>query len=110
MRKMLPLAAVLILSMTAAAPAQFTVNGTAIANPLNTNASKTSVPTVGLTQMVPRVNGAQMLANPLSSQKGFNLKNMLPNFSWMKNKLWPISAPTTQYPASLFGQSPLKVR
>jgi hypothetical protein len=105
MRKMLPLAAVLILSMTATAPAQFTDNGATISNGLNTNAAASAVPTVGLGQMIPKLNGAQMLGSPLNAQKSFNFAKMIPNFSWMRSKLWPIATPTSQYPSNLFGQS-----
>ncbi len=111
MRKTWPLAAVLMLGIAAAAPAQFTVNGARIGNGMNTNATASNVRTFGLSQMIPKMNGPQMLGSPLGGgQKTLNLSRMLPNFSWMRSKLWPIAGPTTQYPASLYGQPPLKVR
>jgi hypothetical protein len=111
MRKMWLMAAALLLSVTAAAPAQFTVNGARIVNGTNTNAARTAVPTVGLAQMIPRLNGAQMIGNPLGNgQRTLNFSRMIPDFSWMRTKLFPIATPTSQYPANAFGQSQLRSR
>ncbi len=122
MRKMLPLAAVLMLGMTTAATqAQFTINGARITNGSNTNAAASNVPTFSMTQMVPRmsgaqmiprVNGAQLLGSPLSGaqKSGFSLTKMIPNFSWLRTRLWPIASPRAQSPTSPFGASPFQVR
>jgi hypothetical protein len=108
MRKMWPMATLLLLGAAATAQAQVTVNGARIFNGTNTNANRTAVPTVGLPQMIPRINGPQMLGNPLGSQKTFNFANMLPNFSWMRTRLFPIATPPQQFPSSLIGQSQMR--
>ena len=111
MRKMWLMAAALLLGVTATAHAQVTVNGARIMNGTNTNAARTAVPTVGLAQMIPRLNGAQLIGNPLGNgPRTLNFSRMMPNFSWMRGSLFPIAMPTAQNPASMFGQSQLRSR
>lgn len=109
MRMMWPWSVALLLGVTAAAPAQFTVNGARIKNGSNSNAAATAVPTVGLSQMIPRMNGTQMIGNPLGGgQRALNFKSMIPNFSWMRSKLWPIATPNYQLSPSYFNQQQMR--
>ncbi len=104
MRKLWPLVAALALGMAGPLPAQFTVSGASATNGTNTNAAKSTVPTVGLGQMLPMMSMRQALPNPFgpSGTKTLNFTRMLPNLSWMKSTLFPVRTPSTQYPTSAF--------
>jgi hypothetical protein len=67
------------------------------------------VPSVNMIQMMPKLNGTQALSNPIGTgASALNFAKMLPSFSSLRTGLWPISTPTSQVPASAFGQPKLK--
>jgi hypothetical protein len=94
MRKLWPLVAALALGAVGPLPAQFSLtsqNG-------KTGMSSASPTNIGLPQMMPQMNLGQSLGNPLSKSKTFSFSSMMPNFSYLRNNIWPIKSPTTTLP------------
>jgi type IV secretory pathway TrbL component len=99
-RKLLPLTAVLALGMAGPLSAQVTVSGAQITNGANTNAATSMVPTVGMTQMLPKLNLSQSVGNPFGGAKSLSFTKMIPSFSSLRSSLWPMRTPSFQMPAS----------
>jgi hypothetical protein len=101
-RKILPAFAALAFATAFATPlpAQFAATAQSGKSGLSS-----TVPTVGLPQMLPKMNMAGAMtsplggsANPFGGTKTFSFQKMLPSFSWMKQSFFPLRTPTPQYP------------
>ena len=99
MRKFWPLAAALTLGLVGPLPAQFSVTNLSARN--GTAAANTSVPTIGLPQMMPAYPLRQTMSNPFNGSKTFSFSQLLPNLSYLKNSMFPPRVPTFQQPTTL---------
>ena len=99
MRKHWPLVAAVALGVVGPLSAQFTISG----------AQKTTLPpsymnSVGLTSMMPQINAKQAMINPIGNSNTFKFQNLMPNFSYLKNNVWPLRTGSSPIASPYYGQ------
>jgi hypothetical protein len=96
-RKLWPLAVVLALGAATPLAAQLSLTSFSGSRGKQTTSPPPTAQTVGVTQMIPKINVNNALVHSPNAPRPFSFSQVLPNFSWI-NSRWPLNVGRSQTP------------